>query len=102
MLAYFEAQNEYCGFKPDFERQAIAAVNACVKIEAIDELRAFYRNQKQRAFKLITESQDKTGPERVDCSSETQKEWMRDVRKLLNDHIRDWDRKCRACLICRN
>jgi hypothetical protein len=102
MMAHFEARLENCGFSPDFERRAIDAIKPCVRDDAIAQLRSYYKNQKQIAFKLIFEARDKTGPERVDCSLDSEKDWLRRVSKDLDDQVRKLDRMCRACRICRD
>jgi hypothetical protein len=112
MLAHFEARLENCGFKPNFERRAIAVVSACLTPAAIAPLVSYYRSQKEVSFQIIAESQNKTqiiaesqnktGRERVDCSSDYEKQWLARVSKDIDNTVRDLDRMCRACAICGN
>jgi hypothetical protein len=100
--AHFESRLENCGFKPDFERRAIEAITACLTPETVDRLKSFYRSAKERQSKFIAEAVNKTGPERIDCASDYEKNWLKKVSKDLDDDVVRLDRMCRACPVCRN
>ncbi len=62
----------------------------------------FYRKLKEDSVKGIADSQKKTGPERVDCSSEYEKKWLGRVKAILEREVQRLDRMCRACIVCRD
>jgi hypothetical protein len=98
ILAEFEFSLENCGFYPDMERRATAAVRDCVKPESLAPLVSLFRESKQFYSNLA-----KTGKVPLEsCSSEKHKIWLRTVKKDIEDQIKELARMCRACIICRN
>jgi hypothetical protein len=105
-LSYFEARLEYCGIHPDLERRATVAARDCVTPEALAYVAKIYRTDKEDNANSIRKAGKNAvgcGVQKcidlppIDCEKESEKKWLRQVKKQIDDRVDQIATACREC-----
>jgi hypothetical protein len=91
--AWANADLEACGYRPEMERRATAAIEPCVKPESMARVRSLYAEQK------AIEDKDLKGTDA--CSDPKDEERLRHNMKWIDETVRELERMCRYCWTCR-
>lgn len=102
ILAALTAQLEHCGYKPDMERRAVAAVAACVTQESLAKVVNLYRSQKAQATKTTNAMLGPDGKPPDTCTVGPWPQWLKSTNQIVENEIRMLARMCRHCPICGN
>jgi len=101
ILSHFEARLENCGIFPEFERRVRIAARNCVTPEALDHIAKIYRSKKEFMANGIKEdAKSAVGNSRIDCAKDSEKKWLREVKKHIDNQVEEVAQACRACPIC--
>lgn len=97
VFAFFDARLATCGIHESFEKRATAAIIPCLKLETIISLRNYYEKWRKLSLQSLREHPST----KLWCTLKKGKKWLKGVKALLEDRLRELDRMCRACLPCR-
>jgi hypothetical protein len=100
IYAYYEADLEYCGYHPDLERRAVAAVQSCLTPETISTITTYYRERKALSTRVIADHVLAPGDVKVDCGDKLQSEMRPKTLKSMYAKIDKLADLCRKCTFC--